>query len=75
MEMYRREHSPPHFHVYHGDQSAIIDIETMRIIEGSLPPPIHRLVIRWTIQHRGLLRENWRRAIEHEPLLWIEPYE
>ena len=75
MEMYYRDHPPPHFHVYYGDEGAIIDIATMRITQGALPSGIHRLITRWAIGHRDVLRENWRRAAEHEPLLWIEPHE
>lgn len=32
-----KEHSPAHFHAYYQDFSALIDIETCEIIEGTLP--------------------------------------
>jgi hypothetical protein len=73
--MHSNDHPPPHFHVRHADGSAIIEIETMRILEGRPTPRIYRLVAEWGAHHRALLRENWRRVMAHEPLLWIEPPE
>lgn len=40
VEMYYRDHPPPHFHAYYADESAIIDIETMEIRRGQ-PPNIN----------------------------------
>jgi hypothetical protein len=31
VRMYFDEHPPPHFHVYAGDQSAAIDIDTLEL--------------------------------------------
>lgn len=31
------EHPPPHFHVRYNDQRALIDIESLRLLEGTLP--------------------------------------
>lgn len=70
-----RDHPPPHFHVRHGDDRAIIEIETMRILEGYLRGRDYALVAEWDVCHRALLRENWRRASAREPLLTILPLE
>ena len=70
-----RDHPPPHFHVRHGGDRAIIDVETMRVMEGQLPVRIYGLCAEWGIRHRELLRENWRRAVAREPLLSIPPLE
>jgi hypothetical protein len=75
VEMYHDDHPPPHFHVYYADESAIIELETVRIMGGRLSPRIHRLVIEWGRRRRAQLRENWRRVVAHEPPLWIEPDE
>jgi Domain of unknown function (DUF4160) len=32
--MYYDDHEPPHFHVRYGEHRAIIDIETMRLVDG-----------------------------------------
>jgi len=34
--MFYQDHNPPHFHAEYGDESAIIDISTLAIIEGHL---------------------------------------
>jgi hypothetical protein len=68
-------HPPPHFHVYDGDEGAIIEIETMRIIGGRLSPRIQRRVTEWGRRHRALLSENWRRVVAYESPFWIEPDE
>jgi hypothetical protein len=34
--MYYNDHPPPHFHARYNQQKAIIDIETLSILEGKL---------------------------------------
>ena len=70
-----RDHPPPHFHVRYGEDSAIIAIETMQILEGRFPARVYGLITEWGMLHRALLRENWRRAMAREPLLSIPPLE
>jgi hypothetical protein len=70
-----RDHPPPHFHIRYSGNSAIIEIETMRILEGELPARVYGLVAEWGVHYRALLRENWRRAVGREPLLSIPPLE
>ena len=70
-----RDHPPPHFHVRYAGDSAIIAIETMQVLEGRLPTRVYALITEWGVHHQPLLRENWRRAMAHEPLLSIPPVE
>ena len=63
----------PHFHASYGGDEASIDIETLDVIAGRLPPRARRLVVEWALAHRAELRKNWERARRHEPLLPIEP--
>ena len=37
IRMYYDDHGPPHFHAYYGDHAALIEIETLKVIAGSLP--------------------------------------
>lgn len=32
------DHPPPHFHVRYGEQKALIEIATLRMLEGKLSP-------------------------------------
>jgi hypothetical protein len=42
--MYYSDHQPPHFHVRYGDSKAQITIETISILNGTLPPRVFGLV-------------------------------
>lgn len=37
IRMYYDDHNPPHFHAYYGEYEALISIETLELLEGSLP--------------------------------------
>lgn len=63
----------PHFHARYGASEASVDLEQLVIMSGRLPPRIWKLVVEWALAHRPELRENWRRARAHRPLLSIEP--
>jgi uncharacterized protein DUF4160 len=71
--MYRPDHPPPHFHAQYGDDVAQIDLSTLRILNGSLPPRALRLVRAWAHLHTEELSDNWVRAQALEPLAPIEP--
>jgi hypothetical protein len=47
IRMYFDEHLPPHFHAEYGDYEALININTLAVISGKLPPRALGLVIEW----------------------------
>ncbi len=63
----------PHFHASYGGDEATIDIESLAIIAGGLPPKAVGLVVEWATAHQSELRRNWVRARHHQPLAPIEP--
>ena len=71
--MHYDDHPPPHFHVQYGDDSATMDIDTMHITDGHLPPRVLGLVTEWGVRYRALLRENFRRVLEHRAPETIPP--
>jgi hypothetical protein len=71
--MYWRDHPPAHFHATYGGEVAEIEIETMEVIDGWLPPRARRLVTEWARKHRDELNENWAWARAHDRLLAIDP--
>lgn len=73
--MYYNDHAPSHFHVRYGTQKAVIDIETLALIEGSLSPRALGMVTEWAAQHRDELREDWELARQHQVLKAIAPLE
>ena len=73
IRMYHDDHPPPHFHATYSGDSAQVDIETLQILDGWLPPRALHLVQEWAELHRQELRDNWQRAVAHEPLVPIDP--
>ena len=69
------DHPPPHFHVRYGQQKALISIETLSVLEGSLKPRTLGLVIEWASQHQAELMRDWELARQNAPLEDIEPLE
>jgi Domain of unknown function (DUF4160) len=71
--MYYREHGVPHFHVRYAEHDASFAIETLELLEGSLPKRALALAHEWAELHRSELMENWQRARSKEPLQDIDP--
>jgi len=71
--MYRPDHQPPHFHAQYGDDVAQIELGTLDLLDGSLPPRALRLVREWARLHPDELAQNWELAQALEPLVPIEP--
>jgi hypothetical protein len=65
--------SAPHFHAQYGEAVAQIELATLRVIGGSLPPRALRLVRQWARLHMDELSENWERAQALEPLVAVDP--
>lgn len=63
----------PRLCAFYGILSAQLEIETLQVLDGSLPPRALRLVREWAELHRQELRDNWQRALAHEPLVPIDP--
>ena len=71
--MYRPDHPPPHFHAQYGEHVAQIELVSLEVLNGSLPPRALRLVREWAALHGAQLAENWELAQALEPLVSIEP--
>ena len=54
-------HHNPHFHAYYQNHIAIYSIDTIELINGTLPRKQQRLVEAWIELHQGELLENWER--------------
>ena len=68
VEMYWREHPPPHFHAYYQGMEGLVSLETGELIAGRLPPAAVRLLRGWTFERREELLANWERARLRQPL-------
>ena len=59
IQMYWRDHAPPHFHVIYQGYHGSISIETGELIAGRLPPTARRILRQWVEVHRQELLDNW----------------
>jgi len=73
IRMYFDDHAPPHFHVYYGSDAATIEIDGLSVLEGKVRRRTLALVTEWAAVHREELRQNWDRAVAHQPLQEIAP--
>lgn len=73
MTMYWNDHNPPHFHVRYGEWLAEVDIQTLALLQGNLPPRALALTIEWALQHQADLMKQWQRARRQQPLQSIAP--
>jgi hypothetical protein len=75
IRMYYDDHAPPHFHAYYGKNAAVIEIESLRLRYGGLPPRAMTLVLEWAKEHQQELKSNWALSEAHQPLHPIKPLE
>jgi len=73
IQIFYGDHAPSHFHVIYAGQKAMVDIETLALIEGSLPPRAMGLVVEWASIHHDELREAFRQAASMEQPQKIAP--
>jgi hypothetical protein len=59
IQFYWDEHPPPHFHVEYGEYRAMIDMDTLEILEGDIPRPQYRKVLAWAQTRKAELLEAW----------------
>ena len=59
IQMFWRDHAPPHFHALYAEHEALIDLRDFRVIRGYLPGRAMALVLEWAADHRDELMEDW----------------
>jgi hypothetical protein len=75
IKMFFDDHNPPHFHAEYGSDMALIDIRTLSVFSGRLPPRVMGLVIEWATLHQLELINDWDRAHGQKELQKILPLE
>ena len=62
IHIYFGDHQPPHFHAHYGGDKAVIAIESLHVLEGSLPKRAMNLIFDWAGLHQRELLEAFERA-------------
>jgi len=73
IEMYFKDHPPPHFHAKYSGEEAKVEIATGEVLSGSLGPRSLRLIREWLELHRAELELNFERVENEEQPYRIEP--
>ena len=55
-----REHNLPHIHAIYNKDIAVIDIQTLEVIEGKMPKRALKLVKEWILIHKSEIKEIWK---------------
>ncbi len=61
VDIYAREHPPPHFHVLFAEYEELIVIETLETYIGYIPASQRKKVIKWAELQKELLLKNFKR--------------
>ncbi len=60
IQMFWGDHAPPHFHALYGEFEILVNIKTLKIINGTMPRRASVLVLEWASLHREELMEDWK---------------
>ncbi len=63
IQFFAREHPPPHFHAVFAEYRAQIDIRSLHVLRGSLPPAKLAAVVSWAETRREALMSAWDAAL------------
>jgi len=73
IRMFFNEHAPPHFHAEYGEYKAVINIQTLEVMEGKMSRRALELVLDWAELHQAELMEDWELCRKHVEPRPIEP--
>ena len=73
VKLFYKEHNPPHFHAEYGSDEVLIEIRTLAVFAGKIPPRALGLIMEWASLHQEELLELWNDAREMRVLHKIEP--
>ncbi len=57
IDIYMREHPPPHFHAIYAEYEELIEIDTLNTYIGKLPKQQRKKVTDWAVDNKEYLLE------------------
>lgn len=57
VDIYSREHLPPHFHILFAEYEELIEIETLKTYVGYVPKKQRKKVTDWAMKNKNYLLE------------------
>jgi len=61
IDVYSREHPPPHFHAIYAEYEELIEIKTLTTYAGGLPKTQRNKIVQWAKDHQDYLMKNFER--------------
>ena len=61
IDIYSREHPPPHFHVIYAEYEELIIIDSLETYIGYLPPKQRKKVVKWAEDKKDFLNDNFKK--------------
>lgn len=62
VNMFYDEHNPPHFHAKYAEYNIVVEIDSLKILEGALPARALGLLYEWATIHKEELKVAWENA-------------
>ena len=53
------DHNPPHFHAFYAEYELLMEIKTLKILEGDLPKKQLKKVRKFAGENQDILMEIW----------------
>jgi hypothetical protein len=73
VRMFFDEHPPPHFHADYAEDSAVIGIQPIEVLQTTLPQRALSMVLEWAARNQRGLMENWERLGKGQALERLPP--
>jgi len=61
IDVYPKEHPPPHFHAIYAEYEELIEIETLETYVGKIPSYKRKKVVTWAKENKEFLMDNFKR--------------
>jgi hypothetical protein len=75
IQMFFKDHAPPHFHALYGEYELVVGIMPIIILKGNAPSRVRSMVLEWAALHQQELMTNWERCQTRQRPEGIEPLE
>lgn len=60
VRLYPNDHLPPHFHIVSPDDQALVEIETLKVLKGTLGNN-GKAALKWASAHIDTIKAEWNR--------------
>jgi len=66
MYLIDKEYPPAHIHIKYGEFEAVMELQNLNIIEGTIPKKCRQLVREWAELHQEELIDQWQTQNFHK---------